>query len=475
MANALNIFITASIFLIITLPPSVSSSNHSDSFDYEIQSSGFDYSEALSKAILFFEGQRSGKLPRSQRAKWRANSALSDGKPENVKLVGGYYDAGDNVKFVWPMAYSVSLLGWAAIEYEKAVTSARQMGYLREAIRWGSDFISRAHTSPTTLYTQVGDGNSDHQCWERPEDMDTQRSLYKITSSSPGSEAAADASAALAASSIVFKGVDNKYSSKLLTKAKTDELIWAAAWLYKATGTSKYLNYVTSNQGWSSVVSEFSWDNKHAGAQTLLSKVDCSFMSYEFFAGKKSLSKYKSDAESFMCALLPGSTMLLLVYAKTLSAAHVAGLQCGYMKFSPSQINAFAKSQVDYILGKNPMKMSYMVGYGNNYPQQLHHRGASIPSITAYPSKIGCNQGYSGWFSSNKPNPNVHVGSIVGGPNSNDQFNDVRSDHAHLEPTTYMNAAFVGSVAAFVSNGWEVQLGSSINYEVPINMTVEAI
>lgn len=44
----------------------------------------YDYRDALTKAILFFEGQRSGKLPASQRVKWRGDSALSDGKPENV-------------------------------------------------------------------------------------------------------------------------------------------------------------------------------------------------------------------------------------------------------------------------------------------------------------------------------------------------------------------------------------------------------
>lgn len=68
---------------------------------------------------------------------------------------------------------------------------------------------------------QVGDGNSDHQCWERPEDMDTKRTLYKITANSPGSEAAGDAAAALAAASIVFKDVDSGYSSKLLSSAKS--------------------------------------------------------------------------------------------------------------------------------------------------------------------------------------------------------------------------------------------------------------
>lgn len=44
-----------------------------------------NYSDALGKAILFFEGQRSGKLPFDQRVKWRGHSALSDGQPEKVR------------------------------------------------------------------------------------------------------------------------------------------------------------------------------------------------------------------------------------------------------------------------------------------------------------------------------------------------------------------------------------------------------
>ncbi|KAE8683876.1 hypothetical protein F3Y22_tig00111166pilonHSYRG00228 [Hibiscus syriacus] len=113
----------------------------------------YDYKDALGKAILFFEGQRSGKLPASQRVKWRGDSALTDGKPDNVNLVGGYYDAGDNVKFLWPMAFSVTLLSWAAVEFRNEISSADELNNLRTAIRWGTDFILRAHTSPTTLYT----------------------------------------------------------------------------------------------------------------------------------------------------------------------------------------------------------------------------------------------------------------------------------------------------------------------------------
>lgn len=50
-------------------------------------SSSFDYGDALGKAILFFEGQRLGKLPAAgQRVRWRGDSALTDGMLENVRL-----------------------------------------------------------------------------------------------------------------------------------------------------------------------------------------------------------------------------------------------------------------------------------------------------------------------------------------------------------------------------------------------------
>lgn len=45
-----------------------------------------DYADALSKNILFFEGQRSGKLPPQQRVTWRKDSALLDGFQIGVRL-----------------------------------------------------------------------------------------------------------------------------------------------------------------------------------------------------------------------------------------------------------------------------------------------------------------------------------------------------------------------------------------------------
>ena len=51
-----------------------------------------NYKEALKKSILFYEAQRSGKLPKSNRVKWRGNSALDDGKDNKINLQGGWYD-----------------------------------------------------------------------------------------------------------------------------------------------------------------------------------------------------------------------------------------------------------------------------------------------------------------------------------------------------------------------------------------------
>lgn len=43
-----------------------------------------DYGAALTKSLLYFEAQRSGKLPRNQRVQWRGDSALTDGKDAGV-------------------------------------------------------------------------------------------------------------------------------------------------------------------------------------------------------------------------------------------------------------------------------------------------------------------------------------------------------------------------------------------------------
>ena len=76
----------------------------------------YNYGEALQKSLLFYELQRSGELPENTRCNWRGDSGLTDGADNGIDLTGGYYDAGDHVKFNLPMAYTDSMLGWSLYE-----------------------------------------------------------------------------------------------------------------------------------------------------------------------------------------------------------------------------------------------------------------------------------------------------------------------------------------------------------------------
>lgn len=52
----------------------------------------YNYDEVLMKSILFYEAQRSGKLPPTNRIPWRGDSALTDHGDNGEDLTGGWYD-----------------------------------------------------------------------------------------------------------------------------------------------------------------------------------------------------------------------------------------------------------------------------------------------------------------------------------------------------------------------------------------------
>ncbi|CAF4914662.1 unnamed protein product, partial [Rotaria socialis] len=79
-----------------------------------------DYGVVLRNSLLFYEAQRAGKLPSNNRINWRGDSMLMDKGNDGEDLTGGYFDAGDYVKFGFPMAGFTTVLAWGAIEYEDA-------------------------------------------------------------------------------------------------------------------------------------------------------------------------------------------------------------------------------------------------------------------------------------------------------------------------------------------------------------------
>lgn len=113
-----------------------------------------DYGDALSKSILFFEGQRSGYLPADQRMEWRGHSGLGDGWTVSADLTGGYYDAGDNVKFNFPMAFTTTMLAWSVVEFGEHMPPAEMRNAL-VAIRWSTDYLLKTVSQPNRIFVQV--------------------------------------------------------------------------------------------------------------------------------------------------------------------------------------------------------------------------------------------------------------------------------------------------------------------------------
>lgn len=225
-----------------------------------VLSGGFSYGEAVQKALFFYEAQRIGDLPANYTVDWRGDSALNHGRDVGVDLTGGYWDDGDHVKFGRPMAGSMTELAWGVIQYRDAYARSGQLARVLDAIRWGADYMAKAHTAPNEFYGQVGRGDLDHAFWGAPEAMSMARPSFKIDAQKPGSDLAGKSAAALAAASMAFRPTDPTYANTLLTHARQlysfadtyrgkysdsitdaagyynsysgymDELAWAAAW-----------------------------------------------------------------------------------------------------------------------------------------------------------------------------------------------------------------------------------------------------
>ncbi|KAK1360393.1 Endoglucanase [Heracleum sosnowskyi] len=506
------------ILLVKTLPRH----HHHRPLSLALERPALPYTMALSKALMFFNAQRSGKLPKNNNVTWRGNSGLNDGKSAPSKnLVGGYYDAGDAIKFNFPQSFAMTMLSWSVIEYSAKYEAAGELNHIKDVIKWGTDYLLKTFNSSADtidrLVTQVGSGDTtggsipnDHYCWMRPEDINYEQPVAECYSCS---DLAAEMAAALASASIVFK--DNKaYSQKLVHGAKTlfkfsrnqrgkystwteaavfydstsywDEFVWGGAWMYYATGNKSYLSLATKI-GMARHAGAFqggpgsgvlSWDNKLPGAQLLLTRLRL-FLS-PGYPYEEALKIFHNQTSIYMCSFLPffksfnrtkggliqlnngkpqplqfvvNAAFLATLFSDYLDAANTPGWYCGPNFYSTSVLRTFAKTQIDYVLGKNPRKMSYLVGFGSHYPKQVHHRGASIPNNKV---KYSCRGGWK-WRDSSKPNPNTIVGAMVAGPDRHDGFHDKRTNYNYTEPTIAGNAGLVAALVA-LSGGKNTQI-----------------
>ncbi|WP_339824932.1 glycoside hydrolase family 9 protein [Paenibacillus sp. FSL R7-0163] len=445
----------------------------------EAAAGDYNYAEVLQKSIYFYETQRSGELPDNNRVEWRGDSGLLDGADVGHDLTGGWYDAGDHVKFGLPMAYSTTMLAWSVYEYKQGYEGSGQLEEILDNIRWATDYFVKAHTAPNELWGQVGNGTTDHNWWGPAEVMQMQRPSYKIDATHPGSDLAAETAAALASASIIFRDTDAVYADKLLLHAKqlynfadtyrgsysdsitdakqyynswsgyADELSWGAVWLYLATNDQQYLNkaIAASDQWGTNQAGNWgyqwtqSWDDKHYGAQLLLARITGQT---KFIQSTERNMQYWTTGvggTSDRVAYTPGGLAHLDQWGALRYAANQAFMAFVYSDWVSDPVKkdtarSFAERQITYMLGDNPRNSSYVIGYGNNSPQHPHHRTS-----------------HGSWNDSQTvPVNHRHVlyGALVGGPSKTDSYNDSINDYVSNEVATDYNAAFTGAIAKMV-------------------------
>jgi len=448
----------------------------------------FNYGEALQKSILFYETQQSGVLPDWNRISWRGDAGVNDGKDVGLDLTGGWFDAGDHIKFGFPMAFSVTALNWGFLEYKEGYDKVNQTEHFKRNIKWVTDYFIKCHPSKFEFYAQVSKKGQDHSYWMPAEMIDVhpqygQRESFKLDTAHPGTEVVCETAAALASASIMFKDSDPAYSATLLQHAKElyefgdtyrgkyteeggipavgtyssggyeDELSWGALWLYKATNDPAYLQKAIQHYGEPDYLWSFVWDDKRYGNMVLLAQItgeqqykDHVERHLQFWVnngngityspgGQAHLTQWGSLRHSMNAALTA------LIYSDTVETPN------------KQQYQDFAISQIKYALGDNPNNRSLVTGFGVNPPTKPHHRGQ-----------------HSSWSRSETvPAESRHTmwGALMGGPgNPDDAFAENRSDFQANEVACDYNACYQGVLAKMV-----MQFGGS---ELPNFPQVEA-
>lgn len=247
------------------------------------------------------------------------------------------------------------------------------------------------------------------------------------------------------------------------TAGAQDDLPWAAAWLYRATKDPVYLRRAeadytrvadnTGHTAWTSV-----WDDVRYSLYILMAEIaaDPEYARDSLITAadrRNGFFAYDAHARHFLDYWLSASNVqrtpggmawlsgwgsaryntstafLALVYRR-----HLARL--GGDPLAQQNYLNFAAEQVNYVLGDNPLGMSYMVGFGSIWSQTAHHRAShgSTTNDVAYPLL---------------PRFVLH-GGLAGGPRLDDSYTGDRNEFSLTEVANDINAGLNGALAGLV-------------------------
>lgn len=363
--------------------------------------------------------------------------------PEKQKNVtGGWHDAGDYNKFVPTTAVSAAFLLYT-YENDPSFFKDGQLNIpenhnsipdILDEARWGLKWLLKMQRPDGAVYHKVSikKWTGEHL----PDKEQDKQYIFGISSASTADEAAVTALGAK-----IFIKYDREFAAKLLKSATaawgflskhpgniplggfknppgvlggnytddedSDERLWAAIELYRATGIDEYLKYFLSNyQKVGGPNYTVSWKNTANFAFYSFLKLPISIETED--ARKKIISNLntyagyvvkKIERSGYRCSLNPdeyfwGSNSVLLGYAFDLIYAYCITGKVVYFQG--------ALDQMHYILGRNTFGISFVTGVGTNPVRYPYHQfsmlfddGNPVPGmVVAGPNKFAKLNGF---------------------------------------------------------------------------------
>ena len=428
-----------------------------------------------------------------------------------VDVSGGFHDAGDHVKFGLPEAYAGSVVSWGYYEFRDAYEQTGQAAHAETICRYFCDYFMRStfrdeNGDVIAFCYQVGDGDIDHKYWQSPEIDAMSRPAYFATADLPTSDDVSEAAACLAINYYNFLDTAPKYAASCLDTAKAlfqfaadhekkvgdgadgpksyytsskweDDFCFAAGWLYLITEDHWYLEQALPYVDYYAPPGYvLCWNDMWNGVGIVYGRIQdiypevCEECRVAIGRGPYEVLDFWKEEAKAVNAMITGEAGKITDggyfwlnkwgSARYNTAAQFTALvydkyQKGKDVYEPSHpdyyFSDWARGQMEYILGDNPIERCYVVGYAENSAKYPHHRAASGLTMAEDTAE----------------HKHVLWGALVGGPDKADQHVDTTADWVYNEVTIDYNAAFVGAAAGLYTRFGDKTMQPEVDFPPP--------
>ncbi len=422
-----------------------------------------DWAELHNKLIRFYGYQRAGLNGEDCANPYYKDESMphphSNDSYSGTDLSGGWYDAGDFVKFGLNFGYTIYTLLKGYEAFPDAYDDLDSWDYsgspdnipdiLNEA-KFATDYLIRAVIDENTVVMDVGDGNSDHEDLYESARANWNRIRNRTVKTADGADIPGLYAASLALMSQLYRPYSEEYADSCLQKAR---IAFQCAVNQQTSGRPGYPGVSTPNGDFYNPDTNSVWADKAlAGAIELYKATDeDTYRTWMNTWSKKITTAY--DAPNFVSiepmvrydlAVLAGSASSgpasTVDWAETMlndqgifnnhndwatcrdagSMAFMAGL--AFYLTGEQKYHDFAEKHVRWVAGLSPFSKSYILGYGDGSSINPHHRNALTKNI--------------------KPE-----GAVVAGPDRNGNFSNSADDYQSTEVAIDYNAGIIGAVA----------------------------